>query len=170
MKGKRKSFEADQCAIARSLDAIGDWWSLLIVRDALVGRRRFGEFHKSLGLARNILAARLRKLVAYGIMEMVPAADGSAHRDYVLTEKGKRLHVVLMAIWQWGETEMFAPGEMRSVLCDRQNREPVPRIELRARDGRLLYPGDTILRRASPNRLRIRDPNLAKRSAKESTT
>jgi DNA-binding HxlR family transcriptional regulator len=150
VKGKRKSFEADQCAIARSLDAIGDWWSLLIVRDALTGRRRFGEFHKSLGVAKNILAARLRKLVAHGIMEMVPATDGSAYQDYVLTEKGKRLQVVLIAIWQWGETALFAPGEMRGVLCDRQNGEPLPRIELRARDGRVLHPGETMLRRDLP--------------------
>jgi DNA-binding HxlR family transcriptional regulator len=150
VKGKRKSFKTDQCAIARSLDAIGDWWSLLIVRDALAGRRRFGEFHKSLGVARNILTTRLRKLVAHGIMEIVPAADGSAYQEYVLTEQGKRLQIVLMAIWQWGETALFAPGEMRIVLCDRQNGEPLPRIELRARDGRVLRPGDTMLQRAKP--------------------
>ena len=87
------------------------------MRDAPVGRRRFGELHKSLGLAKNILTTRLRKLVAYGIMEIVPAADGTAYREYVLTEKGKRLQIVLMTTWQWGETALFAPGEMRFVTC-----------------------------------------------------
>lgn len=81
---------------------------------ALIGRLRFGEFHKSLGVAKNILAARPRKLVAHGIMEIVPAADGSAYQEYVLTEKGKRLQIVLMAIWQWGETALFAPGRCGS--------------------------------------------------------
>ena len=81
------------------------------------GGRRFGEFHKSLGLAKNILTTRLRKLVAHGIMEIVPAADGTAYREYVLTEKGKRLQIVLMTTWQWGETALFAPGEMRFVTC-----------------------------------------------------
>lgn len=147
MKGKRKSFAADVCPIARSLDAIGDWWSLLIIRDAVAGKRRFGEFQQSLGLAKNILTSRLHKLVAHGIMRTAPASDGSAYREYVLTEKGKSLHPVLMAIWQWGEASLFKRGEMQGVLCDRQNGEPVPRMQLRAKDGRVLNVGDTLIKR-----------------------
>jgi len=148
VKGKRRSFAADACPIARTVDTIGDWWSLLIIRDAaLGGKRRFGEFQKSLGLAKNILAVRLRKLVSRGIMQTVPASDGSAYHEYVLTEKGQRLHLVLMAIWQWAETSLFAPGEMQGVLCDQRNGEPVAPMELRSRDGRVLRIGDTILRR-----------------------
>ena len=75
---KRKSWEDAACPVARSLDAIGDWWSLLIVRDAFLGRRRFCEFQRSLGTARNILAARLRKLVTLGVLEAVPASCGGA--------------------------------------------------------------------------------------------
>jgi len=146
LKGKRKSFQHDLCPIARSLDAIGDWWSLLIIRDALAGKRRFGQFQKSLGVAKNILASRLRKLVANGILEILPASDGSAYQEYVPTEKGRDLHLVLMAIGQWGERSLFAPGETQSVLCDRQTGEPLPRIELRARDGRLLHFSDTVLK------------------------
>ena len=87
---KRTSFEGDQCPIARSLDVIGDWWSLLIIRDASLGRRRFGEFQKSLGLAKNILTVRLRALVDQGILKTAPApSDGSAHQEYVLTAKGR---------------------------------------------------------------------------------
>jgi DNA-binding HxlR family transcriptional regulator len=147
VKGKRKSFATDVCPVARSLDAVGDWWSLLIIRDALGGRRRFSEFQKSLGLAKNILASRLRKLVQQGIMERVAAGNGSAHSEYVLTEKGMRLHLVIMAIAQWGEASLFAPGEMQGVFCDRLKGEPLPPIELRSRDGRLLKPGDTMIRR-----------------------
>src|SRR3546814_1080914 len=89
---KRTSHQDADCPIARSLDAIGDWWSLLIVRDALLGLSRFGEFQKSLGMAKNILAARLRSLTALGILDAVPAADGSQHREYRLTPKGSEGH------------------------------------------------------------------------------
>ncbi len=86
---KRTSLEGAECPIARSLDAIGDWWSLLIIRDALLGRRRFGEFQKSLGLAKNILTVRLRTLVDKGILKTAPASDGSAYQEYVPTPKGR---------------------------------------------------------------------------------
>src|SRR5206468_11869696 len=82
--------------------AAGDAWSMLVVRDAFAGKRRFGEFEKSLGVAKNILTVRLRKLVALGVLEQVPAADGSAYREYALTEKGRGLFLVLVALGQWG--------------------------------------------------------------------
>ncbi|MFY0584103.1 winged helix-turn-helix transcriptional regulator [Cystobacter fuscus] len=107
---KRTSLESARCPIARSLDVIGDWWSLLIIRDAVLGKRRFGEFQKSLGPAKNILAARLRTLVGHGILEMAPASDGSAYQEYVLTEKGRGLFHVLVALRQWGDTYCFEPG------------------------------------------------------------
>jgi len=84
-----------------SLRTIGEWWSLLIVRDALSGIRRFSDFQKSLGLAKNILSARLKKLVARGIMERVPASDGSAYQEYSLTPKGRELFPVIVALRQW---------------------------------------------------------------------
>ena len=80
--------EKDCCPVARSLEAIGDAWSVLIVRQAFAGERRFGEFEKSLGIAKNVLTVRLRKLVALNILEQALPADGGAHREYVLTAKG----------------------------------------------------------------------------------
>ena len=74
---KRKSLEGSLCAIARSLDLIGDWWSLLIVRDALAGIRRFVDFQRSLGAPKNILTARLKTLVAQGILELAPTRRGA---------------------------------------------------------------------------------------------
>ena len=109
---KRKCLEKAECAVARTLDTIGDWWSLLIVRDAFFGKRRFGEFQKSLGTAKNILTARLRKLVDRGVLKAVPASDGSAYQEYVLTEKGRGLDIVLIALRQWGENCLFEPGEV----------------------------------------------------------
>ena len=139
---KRKSLEAANCPIARTLDVIGDWWSLLIVRDALLGKRRFGEFQKSLGLAKNILCARLRKLVSHGVLEAVPASDGSPYHEYALTEKGRDLYIVLVALHQWGERCLFEKGELDALLVDRETGRPVKPLELRSQDGRLLGPAD----------------------------
>lgn len=142
---KRISHKDSRCGVARPLDAIGDWWSLLIVRDAFDGLRRFGEFQKSLGLAKNILSARLRNLVAHGIMETVPAADGGPYQEYVLTEKGRGLFPVLVALRQWGEGFFFEPDEAHVLLVDRKNALPVRKLELRAQDGRVLGPEDTVV-------------------------
>jgi len=143
---KRTSLAGDTCPIARALDVIGDWWSMLIIRDAFLGRRRFGEFQKSLGLARNILSARLRMLVDEGILSTVPASDGSAYQDYVLTDKGRGIFPILVALRQWSEAYDALPNEIATILVDRENGEPVRPLELRAQDGRLLRAGDTDLR------------------------
>jgi DNA-binding HxlR family transcriptional regulator len=140
---KRTSHRTATCPVARPLDAIGDWWSMLIIRDAFEGRRRFGEFRDNLGLAKNILAARLRNLVEHGILETVPASDGSPYREYVLTEKGRGLFPVLVALRQWGEAFFFDRKETHVRLVDRKTGKPVRRLELRAQDGRLLSPEDT---------------------------
>ncbi|MFJ9041206.1 winged helix-turn-helix transcriptional regulator [Streptomyces sp. NPDC102406] len=140
---RRTRFDDSECPVARSVDAIGDWWSLLIVRDAFDGSRRFGEFQRSLGVAKNILTARLRALVAGGVLETVPASDGSAYREYVLTPKGKELFPVIVALRQWGERNFFAPDEPRSHLLDREQGQPLRPLEVRAADGRRLDPDDT---------------------------
>jgi DNA-binding HxlR family transcriptional regulator len=132
---KRGGFAKEECPVARSLDAVGDGWSLLIVRDAFLGRRRFGEFQKALGVAKNILTVRLRKLVDDGVLEQVPASDGTAFKEYVLTEKGRGLFLVIAALGQWGCTGSGF------TLVDRKKGKPV-RLELRTEDGRRLAPDD----------------------------
>jgi len=108
---RRKSFEGDACPIARSLDVVGDWWTLLIVREALAGVTRFSAFQRNLGAAKNILAARLKALVAQGVLTMAPASDDGGHQDYLLTDKGRALLPVLVALAQWGKSNLFEPGE-----------------------------------------------------------
>ncbi|GID04560.1 transcriptional regulator [Pseudomonas sp. 008] len=141
---KRTSMQGAECPVARSLDAIGDWWSLLIVRDAFDGLRRFGEFQRNLGMAKNILSARLRTLVAHGIFDLVPASDGSAYQEYVLTEKGQGLFPLIIGLRQWGEAFFYEAGEAHSQVVDRENGRPVRPLELRAEDGRLLGPQDCV--------------------------
>ena|SRR5579872_7346985 len=142
---KRTSFESNDCPVARSLEAIGDWWSLLIVRDAFLGARRFGDFQKGLGVAKNILAARLRALVAHGVLEMRPAEG--ARQDYILTEKGRALFTVIVALRQWGEEHCFGADDCQIELLDREQGRPVARLEMRAEDGRRLEPADTVVKR-----------------------
>ncbi|GAA0838088.1 winged helix-turn-helix transcriptional regulator [Streptosporangium amethystogenes subsp. fukuiense] len=100
---RRTRLDSNACPVARALDVIGDWWSLLIVRAALDGDRRFSEFHRTLGVAKNILTTRLRTLVDSHILMIVPAADGKAHHEYVLTPQGEALRPVIAALRQWGE-------------------------------------------------------------------
>ncbi len=144
---KRVSLTHAPCPVARALDVIGDWWSLLVVRDALEGVRRFGAFQSSLGIAKGMLATRLRDLVERGILETAPASDGSAYLEYVLTEKGKGLHLVVAALRQWGEAELYRPGEARSNLVDTRDGQPVARLALQAADGRSLRWDETHVHR-----------------------
>ena len=143
---KRTSFEKAECPVARSLDAIGDWWSLLIIRNAFFGVRRFGEFQKELGLAKNILTVRLRTLVDQGILATAPASDGSAYQEYVLTPKGRGIFPILVALRQWSEEFDDRPEEIGTVLVDREKGRPVRKLELYSQDRRLLTAADTVLK------------------------
>ena len=108
---RRTSLNDADCPVARALDAIGDWWSLLIVRDAFDCVTRFNEFQKGLGVSKGILATRLQNLTALGILETAPAADGSAYQEYILTSKGRDLFPVVVGLRQWGEDYCFAADE-----------------------------------------------------------
>jgi DNA-binding HxlR family transcriptional regulator len=143
---KRTSLEGDGCPIARSLDVLGDWWSFLIIREALFGVSRFGEFQKRLGLAKNILTVRLRTLVDQGILATAPASDGSAYQEYRLTPKGRGVFPILVALRQWSEEFDEHPEEIATLLVDRENGKPVRKLALYSEDGRLLDARDTALK------------------------
>ena len=151
---KRISQWSVGCPVARALDVIGDWWSLLIIRDAFDGVRRFSEFQTGLGIAKGMLATRLRDLTERGIFETAPASDGTAYREYVLTEKGRGLFVVIVALRQWGEDHLYGPGEPRSSLMHKETGVPVARLALHAEDGQPLRPTDTEVRKGGSELLR----------------
>lgn len=142
---RKKSLKGDYCPSARALDVIGDWWSLLIVREAFDGVTRFSVFQKNLGIARNILAERLRKLTGEGILESVPDPNGGAHQEYVLTVKGRDLLPVVVALRQWGEKHLFAPEEPHSRLVDSVSGQNIAKLDVRAQDGRILSVDDVVL-------------------------
>jgi DNA-binding HxlR family transcriptional regulator len=100
---KRASFEGMNCSLARALEEIGEWWTLLIIREAIWGTARFDDFHLRLGIARNILATRLAKLEALGIMTRTATSANARIFDYALTDKGRDLFAPIVALMQWGD-------------------------------------------------------------------
>ncbi|UGY13821.1 winged helix-turn-helix transcriptional regulator [Bradyrhizobium septentrionale] len=148
---KRTGFAEADCPVARALDAIGDWWSLLIVRDAFDGLRRFGDFQTNLGIAKGMLTARLRKLVEAGVLEQVAASDGSAYLEYVLTKRGHDLFPIVVSLRQWGEAHLYARGEPHSVLLD-QAGQAVGRLVLPSKSGKALSWSDTKVRKVAARR------------------
>lgn len=120
------------CPVARTLDLVGDRWSLLIIRDAMDGARAFTDFQQRTGIARNILTDRLRRLVERGILDRQAAPSGR-RQNYVLTEAGRDLFSVIVAARQWGERHAFTSDETHSVLVDESG---LPLPELRPTDSR----------------------------------
>jgi DNA-binding HxlR family transcriptional regulator len=142
---KRKTMKGDACPVARAVDVMGDRWSLLIVRDAFDGLRRFGDFQKSLGVAKNILADRLRRLVAEGVLEATAQAAGGAYAEYVLTPKGLALFPVIVGLRQWGEGQLFDADETHSLLVEQRSGKPLMKMEVRGHGGRKIDPAKTVV-------------------------
>ncbi len=161
---KRTALGRAECPVARALDKIGDWWSLLIIRDAFDGMRRFGEFQKSLGISKGILTARLKHLVAIGVLETAPVADEGGYQEYVLTGKGRDLFLVTVSLRQWGEDHCFGSSERHSVLVEKASGQRVPRLALRGRNRRELDASGTFVRKvpAPPAARKQRKPKQAR--------
>ncbi|WP_434778940.1 winged helix-turn-helix transcriptional regulator [Neisseria sp. Ec49-e6-T10] len=139
---QKKQVELSECPVARALEVIGDKWTLMIIRDAFDGIKRFGEFQKNLGLAKNILSVRLKSLTSLGLLEILPASDGSAYKEYALTEKGRDLFPIIVVFRQWGEKYMFEVGEKLSILVDTKNSKPLNIIRVQSSTGMLITPQD----------------------------
>jgi DNA-binding HxlR family transcriptional regulator len=144
-----KTWTSPGCPVARAVDIVGDKWSLLIIRDAFDGIRRFGQFQRNLGVAKNILSVRLQNLVETGVLRVEPASDGSSYREYVLTEKGQDLFDLVISLRQWGQDHAYEPGEQHARLVDRATEQPVPRLVYTAPDGARVRAGDTRVLKSS---------------------
>src|SRR2546430_7355289 len=114
---QRKSFGEMQCPIARSLERVGEWWSILILRDALHGLTRFDQFQKSLDIAPNMLTRRLNALVEGGLLERRRYSERPPRDEYLLTERGRDFRPVLLALLTWGNKH-FAPEGASVLLAD----------------------------------------------------
>ena len=132
-----------ECSLPAALESMGERWAFLILRAAFNGLHHFEEFQSTLGIARNILANRLARLVDYGILARTPMAEDRRKVEYVLTEKGFALLPTMIALRQWGERwETGVPAF--PILVDARDRRPIEPITVRSHDGRSLGKGDLI--------------------------
>ena len=137
---KYKSYKGMNCSMAQALDAIGERWALLILREAFYGRTRFNQFLEELGISRNILAARLSHLVAEGILEKRPATETS-HTEYVLTDAGRSLRTVIMSLIHWGDEFRPHPKGARFEFVDADSEEPIREMGIYTESGKAVLPG-----------------------------
>ena len=130
-----------QCPVARSLEQVGEWWSILILRDAFLGLTRFDEFEKSLGIAPNMLTRRLGALVASGLLERRRYSARPPRYEYVLTERGRDFRPVLWALIAFGNKH-FAPEGKSVVIIENESGAEVDPILADRATGRVLNPTD----------------------------
>jgi len=167
---RRKSFGEMQCPIARSLERVGEWWSILILRDALHGLTRFDEFQKSLGIAPNMLTRRLNALVEAGLLERRRYRERPPRDEYLLTERGRDFRPVVLSLLAWGNRH-FAPEGASVMLVNRQTGAPVDPILADPANGRpideahyALVPGPAANARVTEKYRTIIEPPAARRS------
>ena len=138
---RRKTFCNIQCPIARSLERVGEWWSILILRDAFHGLSRFDEFQENLGIAPNMLARRLKSLVEAGLLERRRYSERPPRHEYLLTQAGRDFRPVLWALLTWGNKH-FAPEGPSVVIADSRTGEQADPVLVDRNSGRLLAAPD----------------------------
>jgi DNA-binding HxlR family transcriptional regulator len=143
---QRTSFGAMPCPIARSLEHVGEWWSILILRDAFRGLTRFDEFRDDLGVAPNILTRRLKALVAAGLLERRRYCERPPRDEYLLTERGRDFRPVLISLLVWGNRH-FAPEGPRVQLIDSQTGKPADPVFIDRTTGRVIAEPDFAITR-----------------------
>jgi DNA-binding HxlR family transcriptional regulator len=136
-----RPYENQTCSVARALELVGERWTLLIIRDAFIGVRRFGDFAERLGIARNVLQDRLERLVDEGILEKVPYQERPVRHEYRLTEQGRDLWPVLVALLKYGDRH-YAPDGPPMLLLHRDCGGDVDDRRVCAKCGAALEVGD----------------------------
>ncbi|WP_417483920.1 winged helix-turn-helix transcriptional regulator [Maricaulis salignorans] len=131
----RKRFDEMPCAIAQTLNQVGDWWTLLIVRDAMKGARRFSDFHESTGIAKNILTDRLNKLVENNIMAREEVGVRGHRQEYILTKRGEALLPILIAMQQWGDEWVYNDANRPVELIDIRTGEKIAPLSVANESG-----------------------------------
>lgn len=141
----RKSLEHLNCGWAQAAEAIGDKWSIMIIRNAFFGMKTFSAFAENLGISRNILTQRLDHLVRHEILSKRPQGLGSSRYDYTLTEKGQGLFPIIVALYQWSDEWVFGDGKEPYTLLDKQTRKPLQKLEVSSKDGLSLTMADVTM-------------------------
>lgn len=137
--------QPEACSVALALQLLGDRWTLLIIRDALYGVTRFQDFLDSIGLARNVLADRLAKLVEGDVLSVTGVGAGG-WQEYRLTDKGRDLITPIVALMQWGDRWLPPSDRPPLVLVDRQNHKPISTLQVTDANGKALQARDLAVR------------------------
>jgi DNA-binding HxlR family transcriptional regulator len=135
---QRKSFSDMPCPIARSLEQVGEWWSILILRDAFAGKTRFDEFQQSLGIASNMLTRRLAGLVESGMLERRLYSERPPRHEYILTERGRDFRTVLIALLAFGQRHFAVEGGGGARVVDVETGEIAEPMLVDRRSGKAL--------------------------------
>jgi DNA-binding HxlR family transcriptional regulator len=138
----KRDYEGQVCSIARSLELVGDRWTLLVIRDVLLGNHRFDQLLTSLRVASNVLTDRLNRLVAEGILDRVRYSERPQRFEYHLTRKGRELGTPLLALMQWGDR--YVSEKPPRIARRSSDRSPI-KVRLVAGDGSFVPPGDVEL-------------------------
>lgn len=138
----RRRFNRENCSVARALEILGDWWTLLLVREAFLGVRRFADFEANLGISKNVLTRRLDHLVRHDIFARVDAGVHGERYEYVLTPMGKDLVTVMTALRQWGDRWVFGQGREPLLVLDRRTGRPIPPLRILDETGALMQARD----------------------------
>ncbi|WP_152205709.1 winged helix-turn-helix transcriptional regulator [Marinobacter changyiensis] len=141
----RKRFDDSNCSVARALNEVGDWWSLLIVLQAMYGSRRFVDFQQELGIARNILCDRLARLVDNQVLRKVEVGEHGSRQEYRLTEKGRDLFPVVIALRQWGDKWNPSPEGAPLNLRDRETGQAIRPMTVQTEGGKELTVRDVCM-------------------------
>lgn len=145
----RKRFDDMNCSVAQSLEVLGDWWTLLIVREAFFGTTRFADFERALGIAKNILTNRLDHLVEHEIFTREAVAPSGKRHEYRLTHKGRDLLTVLTALREWSDRWVYGEDNEPLIVCDRRTGRRAAPLRIRDQDGHVI-PGRELVSRPGP--------------------
>ena len=143
---KPEKFDPFRRSVAHVLDVIGEGWSILIIREAFLGTRRFEEFQGRLGIARNILTTRLKNLCANEILDRVPVKPGAKRHEYILTDKGKDMMPLLVALTQWGDKWVYGETNEPLIFLDRDQGKPIASVQVFSASGEALRPRDIMIK------------------------
>lgn len=142
---RHSEFPSQICSVARALEVVGEWWTLLIVREAFFGTQRFTDFEAKLGIAKNVLSERLAKLVEAGVLERTPVVGRGNPQIYALTARGRELLPVVVALMQWGDRWIHGRNHAPVRVLDRKTGKEVAQIKVTTPEGKPLSLDDVVV-------------------------